>query len=166
MHEGKAACPLVELHRGNADVHHDGIDLGDADGGQLLAHRRKAGRMERKATIVARHQRLPGSDGIGIAVEGVDTGTGLEQRGGVAARAKGRIDDGHARLRLERGEHFIEQHRDVGSRAGEFGRHSATPLRAAATSLAQLACAPFHSGPMPASSAGFQMKKNSPAPWK
>lgn len=147
MHEGKAPLALIELHRGHADIHHDGIDLRDANRGKFGAHRGKARRMEREAAVEAGDERLACSNRVGIAVEGVHAGASFQQRGGVPARAEGRIDNGHAGTRGQRGDHFVEQHGDVWSGLG----HSAAPFLAVTISLAQAACAPFHSGPMPIS---------------
>ena len=162
MHEGKAAFLPVELHRGDADVHHHRIDLRHADAGERGAHRGEALGMEHETALVSRCHRLACRDGIGIPVEGVHVCARLEKGTAVAARAEGCIDDRHARRRADRGDHLVEQHGDV----GRLRRHAAPPFRAAAISLAQLACAPFHAASMRASSSGFQTKKKSPAPWK
>jgi hypothetical protein len=50
-----------------------------------------------------------GGNGVWIAVERMDRGTGVEQAAGVAPRAESRIDDNRAGCRLQRGKHFFEQ---------------------------------------------------------
>ena len=87
----------------------------------------------------------------------------FEQRGGVTARAEGRIDDGHAGARGDRGDHLVEQHGDVG---GILRHHAALPFLAPAISFSQAACALFHSGPISFNCCGAQTKKKSPAAWK
>ena len=160
MHEGKAALPLIKLHRGHADIHHDGIDLRDAHRGKFGAHRGKARRMEREAAVEAGDERLARSNRIGIAVEGMNTRAGIEQRGRIAARTEGGIDNRHAFARTDRGDHFIEQHGNV---RGVLRDHAAPPLRAPAISVSHAACALFHSVPISFNCCGAQMKKNSPA---
>ncbi len=56
---------------------------------------------------------LPGGDGIGVAVEGMDGRAAIEDRAGIAARAEGRVDHHVARLRAERRDNLVEQDRDV-----------------------------------------------------
>ena len=81
-------------------------------------------------------------DGIGIAVERVDRRAALEKRPGVAPGAESGIDDNVARLRVERGDDFVEQDGDV--RLGHFLR----PFPASMARLRQAACGPSQPSPI------------------
>ncbi len=76
------------------------------------------------------------SDGVGIAVEGVDDRARIEKSARIAACAEGRVDHDVAGLDRQCGEHFVEQDRNV--------RGGTAHLRLAsdsATSARQIACA-------------------------
>ena len=64
-------------------------------------------------------RRPPGRDRIGIAIEGVDGGPGIEEAAGVAASAEGCVYHDPARTGLDRFGNFVEQDRDV-----RRGRHA------------------------------------------
>jgi hypothetical protein len=93
--EGETACRLIELHRRNADIHDNAVDPRNSRFGERGDHFGEAARMEDKAgRIFARFGPFaPGFDRIGIAIEGVDGGAGIEQAAGIAARAERGIDD-------------------------------------------------------------------------
>jgi hypothetical protein len=113
--------------------------------------------VENKARRVFRSFR-PGSargDGVGIAIEGVDGGSRVEQRAGIAARTEGRIDEHVARLGRKRRNHFVEQDRDMG------GAHFPFP---SAWNCAQAAFAAAQASSIFINSAGFQIVKLRPPP--
>ena len=140
--KGEAARGLVELHRGDADIHGDPGHLRDSGIGQRRDHFRKAARMQHQPRRVLAGFRpaLPGGDGIGIAVEGMDDGAGIEQGARIAAGAEGRIDDDRAGDQSERHQHFVAQHGNVCNFAHFL---LSSPLR----KLAQAALATAHCDP-------------------
>ncbi len=82
-----------------------------------------------------------GGDRIGIAVERVDGGPGIEQAAGIAPGAECRVDDHAARLRIERGDRLVEQDRDVPK--GVWHAHAFLPLPPELPASArQAACGP------------------------
>ena len=99
-------------------------------------------------------------DRIGIAVESVDRRATFEQRTRITAGAEGGVDHDIAGLRIERGDHFVQQDGNVRG-TGHL------PLAfTSARKLAQAAFAPAQSSPIWASSTGFHSVKNRPPPWK
>ena len=125
--EGEAPFGLVELHRGDADIERDAVDLVDAVQGKRLTHPGKTLRNKRQAPPVRSRQSLALSDRVGIAIEGDDSGSSLIENGlGVAAGAERAVDMGFAGGDGERFEHFVEKDRHV--RAGGGRAHSFSPF--------------------------------------
>ena len=115
-HEGKAALGLVELHRGHPDIEHHPID-GAMLGRERIEFGKSAGH-EHEATFIFGHQRVGKFLHAGVAVDTDDDGARFEQRARIAARAKRAVDNALAGQRLKRGEHLVQQDRDVGTSIG------------------------------------------------
>ena len=122
--ERKAALGLVELHRGNADIHHDAIDrihaLRGADFGQIGES--VLDQSEPAARPV--DQIEPAGDSGAVAVDADHPGPRhLEDRPAVAAGAEGRIDKNTAVARREPLDRLAAQYGDM----APIGRgHAAT----------------------------------------
>ena len=157
--EGEAALGPVELHRGDADIERHAVDRLDAAVGKRLTHPGKTLRNKRQAPPARSRQGLAFCDRIGIAIEGEDSGRPLFENGpGVAAGAEGAVDMGFAGGDGERGDHLVEQHRDVRGGSG-LGAHGAMPFssrRQAAISRKSAVAA------LRARAAGFQISTMPP----
>ena len=142
--EGEAARRLVELHRGDADVHRHAVDAGDPGFGERGDHLRKAPRVEHEARrlLAGLGPLASGGNGVGIAVESVDRRPALEDRAGVSAGAERGVDNEVAGPRVERGDHLVEEDGDV--RRTHFLR----PLAASAWNLRHEALARSSCGPI------------------
>ncbi len=112
--ERKAALGLIELHRGDADVHHDAIDGVDTLGGAhavevgeaILDQGQPSGRTVDQ--IEPARYRRP------IPIDADDTGTrGIENGAAVAAGAEGRIDVNAAVMGSEQLDRFAAEDRNM-----------------------------------------------------
>ena len=111
--EGEAAIGLVELHRRDADVEHDAVDLSL---GKFVEPRKRSMHQLQPAGK-CRSEIRAGLDRVGITIDRDDVGAGGKQRSRVAARAKGAVDDRLAGAGFERGRDLVEKDRSVVGRS-------------------------------------------------
>ena len=91
--EREAALGLVELHRGNADVHHDAVDRGDTLRGADFGKIGKPVLDQGQPAVRPIDQIEPAGNRRPVAVDADDPGSrDLEDRAAVAAGAEGRVD--------------------------------------------------------------------------
>ena len=91
--EREAALGLIELHRGNADIHHDAIDGGCAFRGADLGEVGEAVLDQGQPAVRPVDQIEPASNRRPVAVDADDAGSpDIEDRAAVAAGAEGCVD--------------------------------------------------------------------------
>ena len=168
--KGKAALRLIKLHRGDADVHYQPVDLRQTGFGQARNQFGKAARVQHQPgwVFAAFGPRLAQGKRGRIAVKGVNRRASIEQAAGITARTERGIDDDRAGGRGQRRDHFVEQNWDVGRSpfvlSWSKGHLRPFPARACASRSAQASCASSQSEPILASSAGFQIVNILPPP--
>src|SRR5712691_593076 len=127
--EGKAAPGLVELHGGDADVHHDAVDSREAlrranvsqVGKPLFDQRQPAGR--------ALDQIEPAGNGGAVTVDADQSGSrDIEDRAAVAAGPEGGVDIDTARMRAQHLNRLAAENRNM-ARVGGDHAPGPDPLR-------------------------------------
>src|ERR1700733_4010290 len=109
--EREAAVGLVELHRGDADVHHHAVDGFKSLTRANLAEMREAVFHQRQPAFRPVHEVEPAGDGSAVAVDADDAGSpDLEDSSAVAARAEGRVDVDAAFAGLEHLDRLAAEH--------------------------------------------------------
>jgi hypothetical protein len=91
--EGETAFGLVDLHRRDANVEHDGIDLLHAAFGKPLVYFRKAGGVEVQGTATPLCKVGTRCGGIGVAIKCMNARTRSQDSPAITASTKGAIHD-------------------------------------------------------------------------
>ena len=159
--EGKAAVRPIELHRGDADIEGDGVDLPDAAISQHSVHLAEA--FVDKGEAGVRDERTALVDRIGVAIERNHPPRPRPEHGArVAASSERAVDRGVAFAQGECGDHLVDQHRHMWGLSVAGAGHADAPL-----SSRRKRAMSFKSSGMRLSasnSLGFQIWKVSPAP--
>jgi hypothetical protein len=110
----EAALGLIELHRGNADVHHDAVDRVDALRGADLGEMGEAILDQRQPPIGALDQIEPAGNRRPVAVDADDSGSsGVQDHPAIAAGAEGGVDIDSAVARAQHLDRLAAEHGDV-----------------------------------------------------
>src|SRR6185437_14329475 len=121
--EGEAALGLVKLHGRHAKIEGHAVDRRHAFGTQQLLHITEAALDQAQARRIVLSQSLACGYRIGIAVDRDHLARGaIEDRGGVAAGAERAVDITAAVARLQRIDHFVQEH-------GNMTAHASPPVR-------------------------------------
>jgi len=106
-----AARRLVELHGGDADIHHDAVHGIKTLRGANLGQMGEAILDQRQPAAGLLDQIEPAGNGVAVAVDANHPATaGLENRTAIAAGAEGGIDIDLPFARLQLREHLAKQH--------------------------------------------------------
>jgi hypothetical protein len=106
-HEGKTALGFVQLHGGDAKIEDDSVHGRFADTGEPSLKLGKAAGDQTEVLGMVIYERGGEARGDGVAVEGDHLCAADKERAGVAASAKGGVDQhraGHGRHRFD---HFV-----------------------------------------------------------
>ena len=152
--EREAALGLIELHRGNADVHHDAIDGGGAFRGADLGEVGEAVLDQGQPAVRPVDQIEPAGNRRPVAVDADDAGSrDIEDRAAVAAGAEGRVDIDAAVTGREHLDRLAAENGDMAWRSrahapapGVLRSHDAETGREQAHCASNLCASPGFSG--------------------